>query len=72
MTVNTAPATPALALPLACTDSPREESPKDTVKETESEPAAVVVPKPGEIEELVRVDRRKLEELILGQPCVPE
>ena len=36
------------------------------MKETDSEPT-VVVPKPGEIEELVRVDRRKLEELILGE-----
>ena len=36
------------------------------MKQSNSEPAAVV-PKPGEIEDLVRVDRRKLEELILGE-----
>lgn len=51
-----------------CTGSPREDSPKDKVKESNTEPPAVV-PKPGEIEDLVRVDRRKLEELILGEQC---
>lgn len=54
-----------------CTGSPREDSPKDKVKESYSEPPAVV-PKPGEIEDLVRVDRRKLEELILGERCMTD
>lgn len=64
--------TPAQLLPasasvsLACTDSLRVDSAKDKMKESDSEPPPVV-PKPGEIEDLVRVDRRKLEELILGE-----
>ena len=51
---------------VTCADSLRVDSAKDQVKESEGEPPAVV-PKPGEIEDLVRVDRRKLEELILGE-----
>lgn len=46
-------------------ESLREDSTQDKMKQSSSEPAAVV-PKPGEIEDLVRVDRRKLEELILA------
>ena len=43
-----------------------EEDLPDETKEPKEE-AVVITPKPGEIEMLVKVDRRKLEEMILSR-----